>query len=355
MYKSVYLIDFKPINIFFVEIKIMTDRQKLLSNHVNTTDEIDAESGGKVLPKVSGHASDDGKGTGWRKYKWWILAGVIAVIIAIILGVTLSKKDPTPTPTPTPDPGPTPVTPQGYNPYNFDAATIVNHESTLHGYLIANESEMVRLQHLHPLNDENIIKGEPKKVPTGPNNQMVKNVSFEFGQSDFRTAYLRLDDGKNSRYTPPSDMVSRPDAQWPMKLDQVGLSLSKDQFGFNFKDARTGKDYISTADSTFVMMDKYLQLDLFLPSRRIYGMGERNREFTLSEGTYTMWARDNNATYDDGRGGKQSYGVHPFALVQTATKGEFMGIYFRNSDAMSPIVRNYNDTQTILSLVSTGG
>jgi len=28
-----------------------------------------------------------------------------------------------------------------------------------------------------------------------------------------------------------------------------------------------------------------------------------------------MWANGRNESYDDGTGGKQTYGVHPFALV----------------------------------------
>lgn len=128
------------------------------------------------------------------------------------------------------------------------------------------------------------------------------------------------------------------------------------KFGFEFTSPRDGKTYITTKDATFVMMDKYLQLDLVLPSRRIYGLGERNREFTLTEGTYTMWATHDNHDYDDGRrGGKQTYGVHPFALVQTATAGEFLGIYFRNSDAMSPIVRYTDNDTATLSLITIGG
>jgi len=41
-----------------------------------------------------------------------------------------------------------------------------------------------------------------------------------------------------------------------------------------------------------------------LPSRRIYGLGERTREFTLKEGTWTMWANGQETQTDDGAGGK---------------------------------------------------
>jgi alpha-glucosidase (family GH31 glycosyl hydrolase) len=102
-----------------------------------------------------------------------------------------------------------------------------------------------------------------------------------------------------------------------MKLSQVGFKLLEEgKFGFEFISPRNGNAYITTKDQAFVMMDKYLQLDLLLPSRRIYGLGERNREFTLTEGTYTMWATHTHHALDNGlEGGKQTYGVHPFVLV----------------------------------------
>ena len=62
-------------------------------------------------------------------------------------------------------------------------------------------------------------------------------------------------------------------------------------------------------------MDKFIQIDLMLPTQNIYGFGERTREFKLGEGTYTMWASGKEAIYDDGSGGLQTHGTHPFCLV----------------------------------------
>lgn len=289
---------------------------------------------------------------------------MLVAIIAIILGVTLSKDDkPTPDPKPPgpnpgphpPGPGPEPI-PPGYNPYEINSTSIVDDQSTIRGLLVASDAEIERLQHLHPLVADGAIKADPRVIPRGANNEIIKRVSFEFGQNDFRSAYLRLGDGDKARFSAPTGLVNKPDAQWALKLDQVGFKLLEGKFGFEFNSPRDGKTYITTKDAAFVMMDKYLQLDLVLPSRRIYGLGERNREFTLTEGTYTMWATHDNHDYDDGRqGGKQTYGVHPFALVQTATAGEFLGIYFRNSEAMSPIVRYTDNDTATLSLISVGG
>ena len=96
-------------------------------------------------------------------------------------------------------------------------------------------------------------------------------------------------------------------------------------------------------------------MDINLPSRRIYGFGERIKSFALGEGSWTMWASGDEIKNDNGLGGQQSYGVHPFALVQTAVKGEYLGIYFRNTNAMSPVIRHTNNDTAILSYISTGG
>lgn len=102
-------------------------------------------------------------------------------------------------------------------------------------------------------------------------------------------------------------------------------------------------------------MDKYIQMDMRLPTQRIYGLGERKREFQLTEGTWTMWANGRETPYDDGTGGKQTYGVHPFVLTQTKTPGQFTGIYFRNSNAQSPIIKHKDDGTSVFSYISTGG
>lgn len=68
-----------------------------------------------------------------------------------------------------------------------------------------------------------------------------------------------------------------------------------------------------------------------------------------------MWAKGADSPYDDGRGGKQVYGVHPFVLVQGSKKGDFFGIYFRNSNAQSPLLRFNRDGTSTLSYITTGG
>src|SRR5882757_3551837 len=97
-------------------------------------------------------------------------------------------------------------------------------------------------------------------------------------------------------------------------------------------------------------------MDLQLPSQRMYGLGERVREFQLGEGTWTMWARGADSPYDDGTGSKQVYGVHPFILVQSKKKGDFFGMWFRNSNAQSPLIKFNPETGgSTLSYITIGG
>ena len=69
-------------------------------------------------------------------------------------------------------------------------------------------------------------------IPTGENNKLIETVSFEFGQSDFNTAYVRLTDANNERYSPPEDVVNKPQAKDTMNLDMCGFELIQDPFGF---------------------------------------------------------------------------------------------------------------------------
>jgi len=74
-----------------------------------------------------------------------------------------------------------------------------------------------------------------------------------------------------------------------------------------------------------------------------------------------MWANGQDSKMDNGQGGLQTYGVHPFALVQSEVNGEFFGLYFRNTNAASPVIRHkssngtHQDVGSVISYITTGG
>lgn len=68
-----------------------------------------------------------------------------------------------------------------------------------------------------------------------------------------------------------------------------------------------------------------------------------------------MWASGEKDYSDNGTADKQTFGVHPFVLVQSSIKSEFVGIWFRNSNAQSPVVKFIDDGKTRFSYITTGG
>ena len=101
----------------------------------------------------------------------------------------------------------------------------------------------------------------------------------------------------------------------------VGFTFHNDEktpFAFSFSDnADPSNVFLDTREQNLIFADKYIQMDIKLPSQRQYGFGERLRKFRLGEGAFGMWANGQNGLedLDDGRGRGGEYGVHPFILV----------------------------------------
>ena len=121
-----------------------------------------------------------------------------------------------------------------------------------------------------------------------------------------------------------------------VKLSENGeeFSLSVHEFG------NENNKFFDTADQHFVFSEYYIQLQAELEtSGRIFGLGERTREFWLEEGTYTMWARDEPDPYDDGHPpGKNTYGVHPVVFAQNNRNSDFFALLNLNANAQDAII-----------------
>lgn len=70
-------------------------------------------------------------------------------------------------------------------------------------------------QNLKLGNSENTVTllNPTKIIPTGDNNKVMDEISFEIGQSDFKTSYLWLSDSKNERYSIPKTLSPKPQYQ----------------------------------------------------------------------------------------------------------------------------------------------
>ncbi len=197
----------------------------------------------------------------------------------------------------------------------------------------------------------------------GDNNKFMTKVRYDFGMINFHTAKLEMTDANSDRWTVPKDIISNGgDFDFKLRMEMLGFQHNKngEQFHFSFARFDNKSDlYLTTEGESLVFFDKYIQMDMRLPNMNLFGLGERNREFNISSGAWSMWAKgapvNQTVSYDDGSSGLQTYSVHPFLIAQSSRKGDFIGIFFRNTNSQSPVVYQNTDNTTTLSYITTGG
>ena len=57
--------------------------------------------------------------------------------------------------------------------------------------------------------DEEVSVLNPQNILAGTNNMVTEEVFFNFGQIDYKTAYMCFDDAKNPKFEPPLDLMPR--------------------------------------------------------------------------------------------------------------------------------------------------
>ena len=97
-------------------------------------------------------------------------------------------------------------------------------------------------------------------------------------------------------------------------------------------------------------------MGFILPSKRCYGLGQRNSQFQLSYGSYTLHSRfRKDLPTDNGLGDKNGNHIHPFIMCQTQDK-DFMGMFFVGSAPQQfEIISTKNDGRMILNYITIGG
>lgn len=113
------------------------------------------------------------------------------------------------------------------------------------------------------------------------------------------------------------------------RLTQIGFEYNLNPFSFNLSNIYNTETIISTDKRKLVVGEKFSELGLRLPTKRVYGLGQHNSQIQLKNGTYSLWARsfDGPLPYDNGNGGVSGSHIHPFLLCQTQNK-DFFGIFF---------------------------
>jgi hypothetical protein len=131
-------------------------------------------------------------------------------VLALVLGLTLRKKD---------DddgggdgPGPSPFIP--VNPYSL-VGELNKQTQVFTGVLQIDQEALKRMpepsKNLRYGNTKNTVSLlDPRIIPTGDNNPILSEITFEIGQSDFKTSYLILSDATKTRYSIPETITPKP-------------------------------------------------------------------------------------------------------------------------------------------------
>ena len=76
--------------------------------------------------------------------------------------------------------------------------------------------------------------------------------------------------------------MNKPNPDATMRMDMVGFNLNTNPFYFNFTDNSDKTNwYLSTQDMTLLFEDKFIQMDILLPSQYVFGFGERIHDFRI--------------------------------------------------------------------------
>ena len=124
-----------------------------------------------------------------------------------------------------------------------------------------------------------------------------------------------------------------------LTLDDIGFTLSKinEPFHFNLKD-KNGNIYYHFDGANFLYTDTLIIFDQLLTTKYIYGFGERNYNFNLDPGRYTIWGNDTTYTNRDQRdGGWNLMGHQPVGLHRTK-KGKYLGLLFLNANCQDIVI-----------------
>ena len=106
-----------------------------------------------------------------------------------------------------------------------------------------------------------------------------------------------------------------------------------------------------------VLSPKFSELGFTLPTDRLFGLGQHNAKFQLTNGTYSLYARRYELTLpeDNALGGVSGPHIHPFLLCQGDSQ-TFVGMFFLSTASQAfEIIRFPGYKQTALNYITLGG
>jgi hypothetical protein len=114
--------------------------------------------------------------------------------------------------------------------------------------------------------------------------------------------------------------------------------------------SQTGETLFDTSNYNLIYSRFYIEVSTKLPSKNIYGLGERNEMFSLENGSFSIWNRvprynaSNNTEFQNYS--TNTFGSQPIYLIREENAYYHMA-YLRNFNAMDIV---FNNSENDLSL-----
>ena len=193
-----------------------------------------------------------------------------------------------------------------------------------------------------------ILDYELEKPRTKASINLIKNLIFEFHLKCDKIIQYTIRDRNKERSEPDFFLNENMENEFEnigkkLTLDDIGFTLPEinKPFYFYIKD-KNGNIYYYFDGANFLYTDTLIIFDQLLTTGYIYGFGERNYNFNLDIGRYTIWGNDTTYTNRDQRdGGWNLMGHQPIGLHLTKYK-KYLGLLFLNANCQDVVIDNIN-------------
>jgi alpha-glucosidase len=163
---------------------------------------------------------------------------------------------------------------------------------------------------------------------------LYRNLSFTAKFESDNELSIVITDPANTRFALPYKApFPFSKAKGVVESPLYDVQYESDKFSFKVLRKSTKEVIFDTKDHNLVFSDKYIEFGTNLPTKYLYGLGERRRKFLYDPGTYTIWPKDQVAINTEGKPGNETYSQHPFYLSHEKS-GNFHTVFFRSTNAM---------------------
>ncbi len=198
----------------------------------------------------------------------------------------------------------------------------------------------------------------------GAKNPELLRATVTVESLDRRVLHLKMINATGRRWEAPLYNPHKGIDYKPADMAQMGFAYQKDPFTFTVTDPETNLKLLTTGVETggsLQYFDKLVELGLWYPSARIFGVGERSMPdlelcHSRKNCKYTMFNKDAQNPVDFGipPGAKQTYGTHAVYMVMLPN-GQFMAAFFLNSNGQEVEVTRLDSGAANLYHRTVGG